>query len=167
MNCGTKPITFRGKKTCDTAWEFGKFYFNDVVLRRNFTFGFCSDQNFQEWKAKQQMYDQKSLSLLIHMVLKILIPRVLYRANSLESGHCKWVSAVKGEKKAQAIVEYRQKNGSLLTKLKTSKELAPLFLKKAFSLIKVLFVNYHFLRNLSNCPLCVLELWLATTCYLT
>lgn len=77
------------------------------------------DQNFQEWKAKQQMYDQK---------LNVSKPSHSYgsknshtKSSNDSTGQIHLNQATVsefqqlkgvGEKKAQAIVEYRQKNGS-------------------------------------------------------
>ncbi|MBD1225490.1 helix-hairpin-helix domain-containing protein [Acinetobacter seifertii] len=97
------------------------------------------DQNFQEWKAKQQMYDQK---LNISKPSHSYGSKNSYTKSSNDSTgqiHLNQATVNEfqqlkgvGEKKAQAIVEYRQKNGSFknLTKLKTSKESGLLFLKK-------------------------------------
>ena len=97
------------------------------------------DQNFQEWKAKQQMYDQKlNITKSSHSNgSKISQTKNfndstgqihLNQANVNEFQQLKGV----GEKKAQAIVEYRQKNGSFknIDEIKTLKELDQLFLKK-------------------------------------
>ena len=97
------------------------------------------DQNFQEWKAKQQMYDQKlNITKSSHSNgSKISQTKNfndstgqihLNQANVNEFQQLKGI----GEKKAQAIVEYRQKNGSFknIDEIKTLKELDQLFLKK-------------------------------------
>lgn len=73
------------------------------------------DQNFKEWKAKQQMYDQKlSMQQASHSnspkssVMTDSSGQIhLNQANIDELQKLKGI----GEKKAQAIVEYRQKNG--------------------------------------------------------
>ncbi|MBJ8465056.1 helix-hairpin-helix domain-containing protein [Acinetobacter nosocomialis] len=97
------------------------------------------DKNFQEWKAKQQMYDQKlNISKFSHSNgSKISQTKNfndstgqihLNQANVNEFQQLKGI----GEKKAQAIVEYRQKNGSFknIDEIKTLKELDQPFLKK-------------------------------------
>ena len=105
------------------------FYFNDVVLRCDFTFGFAQsfDQNFQEWKAKQQMYDQKlnvsksshSYGSKISQTNSLNDSTGQIHLNQATVNEFRQLKGI-GEKKAQAIVEYRQKNGGfkILMKLK-------------------------------------------------
>ncbi|KJH55190.1 ComEA family DNA-binding protein [Acinetobacter calcoaceticus] len=94
------------------------------------------DQNFKEWKAKQQMYDQKlSMQHSSHSnVPKSSImtdssgPVHLNQANIDELQKLKGI----GEKKAQAIVEYRQKNGGFknIDEFKNVKGIGPAIFEK-------------------------------------
>ncbi|WP_445406709.1 ComEA family DNA-binding protein [Acinetobacter seifertii] len=97
------------------------------------------DQNFQEWKAKQQMYDQK---------LKVSKPSHSYGSkNSYTKSSADSIAQIRlnqatvnefqqlkgvGEKKAQAIVEYRQKNGSFksIDEIKNVKGIGPAIFEK-------------------------------------
>ncbi len=97
------------------------------------------DQNFQEWKAKQQMYDQK---LNISKPSHSYGSKNSYTKSSNDSTgqiHLNQATVNEfqqlkgvGEKKAQAIVEYRQKNGSFknIDEIKNVKGIGPAFLKK-------------------------------------
>ncbi len=97
------------------------------------------DKNFQEWKAKQQMYDQKlNISKFSHSNgSKISQTKNfndstgqihLNQANVNEFQQLKGI----GEKKAQAIVEYRQKNGSFknIDEIKNVKGIGPAIFEK-------------------------------------
>ncbi|HHP7909793.1 ComEA family DNA-binding protein [Acinetobacter baumannii] len=97
------------------------------------------DQNFQEWKAKQQMYDQK---------LNVSKPSHSYgsknshtKSSNDSTGQIHLNQATVsefqqlkgvGEKKAQAIVEYRQKNGSFknIDEIKNVKGIGPAIFEK-------------------------------------
>lgn len=97
------------------------------------------DQNFQEWKAKQQMYDQK---------LNVSKPSHSYGSknshtkssnDSTRQIHLNQATVNEfqqlkgvGEKKAQAIVEYRQKNGSFknIDEIKNVKGIGPAIFEK-------------------------------------
>ncbi|AQZ80647.1 transporter [Acinetobacter calcoaceticus] len=94
------------------------------------------DQNFKEWKAKQQMYDQKlSTQHSSHSnapkssIMTDSSGQVhLNQANIDELQKLKGI----GEKKAQAIVEYRQKNGGFknIDEFKNVKGIGPVIFEK-------------------------------------
>lgn len=94
------------------------------------------DQNFKEWKAKQQMYDQKlSMQHSSHSNVSKSSTMTdssgqvhLNQANIDELQKLKGI----GEKKAQAIVEYRQKNGGFknIDEFKNVKGIGPAIFEK-------------------------------------
>ncbi|WP_375037196.1 ComEA family DNA-binding protein [Acinetobacter sp. RW6] len=94
------------------------------------------DQNFKEWKAKQQMYDQKlSMQHSSHSNVSKSSTMTdssgqvhLNQANVDELQKLKGI----GEKKAQAIVEYRQKNGGFknIDEFKNVKGIGPAIFEK-------------------------------------
>lgn len=94
------------------------------------------DQNFKEWKAKQQMYDQKlSMQHSSHSNVSTSSAMTdssgqihLNQANLDELQKLKGI----GEKKAQAIVEYRQKNGGFknIDEFKNVKGIGPAIFEK-------------------------------------
>ncbi|WP_336040352.1 ComEA family DNA-binding protein [Acinetobacter calcoaceticus] len=94
------------------------------------------DQNFKEWKAKQQMHDQKlSMQQSSHSNVSKSITMTdssgqvyLNQANIDELQKLKGI----GEKKAQAIVEYRQKNGGFknIDEFKNVKGIGPAIFEK-------------------------------------
>ena len=94
------------------------------------------DQNFKEWKAKQQMYDQKlSTQHSSHSNVSKSSAMTdssgqvhLNQANIDELQKLKGI----GEKKAQAIVEYRQKNGGFknIDEFKNVKGIGPAIFEK-------------------------------------
>lgn len=94
------------------------------------------DQNFKEWKAKQQMYDQKlSMQHSSHSSVTKSSGMTdssgqihLNQANIDELQKLKGI----GEKKAQAIVEYRQKNGGFknVDEFKNVKGIGPAIFEK-------------------------------------
>ncbi|WP_151963962.1 ComEA family DNA-binding protein [Acinetobacter oleivorans] len=94
------------------------------------------DQNFKEWKAKQQMYDQKlSMQHVSHSSIQKSSAMTdssgqvhLNQANIDELQKLKGI----GEKKAQAIVEYRQKNGGFknIDEFKSVKGIGPAIFEK-------------------------------------
>lgn len=94
------------------------------------------DQNFKEWKAKQQMYDQKlSTQHSSHSNVSKSSTMTdssgqvhLNQANIDELQKLKGI----GEKKAQAIVEYRQKNGGFknIDEFKNVKGIGPSIFEK-------------------------------------
>lgn len=97
------------------------------------------DQNFQEWKAKQQMYDQK---LNVSKPSHSYVSKNSYTKSSNDSTgqiHLNQATVNEfqqlkgvGEKKAQAIVEYRQKNGSFknIDEIKNVKGIGPAIFEK-------------------------------------
>ncbi|NUF32631.1 ComEA family DNA-binding protein [Acinetobacter oleivorans] len=94
------------------------------------------DQNFKEWKAKQQVYDQKlSMQHVSHSSIQKSSAMTdssgqvhLNQANIDELQKLKGI----GEKKAQAIVEYRQKNGGFknIDEFKSVKGIGPAIFEK-------------------------------------
>ncbi|MBP2605134.1 ComEA family DNA-binding protein [Acinetobacter calcoaceticus] len=94
------------------------------------------DQNFKEWKAKQQMYDQKlSTQHSSHSNVSKSTTMTdssgqvhLNQANVDELQKLRGI----GEKKAQAIVEYRQKNGGFknIDEFKNVKGIGPAIFEK-------------------------------------
>ena len=94
------------------------------------------DQNFKEWKAKQQMYDQKlSTQHSSHSNVQKSTAASdssgqvhLNQANIDELQKLKGI----GEKKAHAIVEYRQKNGGFksIDEFKSVKGIGPAIFEK-------------------------------------
>ena len=94
------------------------------------------DQNFKEWKAKQQMYDQKlSTQHSSHSNVSKSSTMTdssgqvhLNQANIDELQKLKGI----GGKKAQAIVEYRQKNGGFknIDEFKNVKGIGPAIFEK-------------------------------------
>lgn len=94
------------------------------------------DQNFKEWKTKQQRYDQKlSMQHSSHSnspkssVMTDSSGQIhLNQANNDELQKLKGI----GEKKAQAIVEYRQKNGGFknIDEFKNVKGIGPAIFEK-------------------------------------
>lgn len=94
------------------------------------------DQNFKEWKAKQQMYDQKlSMQQSSHSnVSKSTIMTDSSGQVHLNQANIDELQKLKGigEKKAQAIVEYRQKNGRFknIDEFKNVKGIGPAIFEK-------------------------------------
>lgn len=94
------------------------------------------DQNFREWKANQQIYDQKlSMQHSSHSNVSKSSAMTdssgqihLNQANLDELQKLKGI----GEKKAQAIVEYRQKNGGFknIDEFKNVKGIGPAIFEK-------------------------------------
>ncbi|MFV5641543.1 ComEA family DNA-binding protein [Acinetobacter oleivorans] len=89
------------------------------------------DQNFKEWKAKQQMYDQK---LSMQHASHSSVPKSSTMTDSSGQVHLNQANIDElqklkgiGEKKAQAIVEYRQKNGGFknIDEFKSVKGIGP------------------------------------------
>jgi competence protein ComEA len=109
---------------------FGSLISSSFVQAQSF------DQNFKEWKAKQQMYDQKlSMQQASHSnspkssVMTDSSGQIhLNQANIDELQKLKGI----GEKKAQAIVEYRQKNGGFknIDEFKNVKGIGPAIFEK-------------------------------------
>ncbi|QSB55231.1 ComEA family DNA-binding protein [Acinetobacter calcoaceticus] len=94
------------------------------------------DQNFKEWKAKQQMYDQK---LSTQHSSHSNAPKSSTMTDSsgqvyLNQANIDELQKLKGigEKKAQAIVEYRQKNGGFknIDEFKNVKGIGPAIFEK-------------------------------------
>ncbi|UGQ25764.1 ComEA family DNA-binding protein [Acinetobacter calcoaceticus] len=94
------------------------------------------DQNFKEWKAKQQMYDQK---LSTQHSSHSNAPKSSTRTDSSGQVHLNQANIDElqklkgiGEKKAQAIVEYRQKNGGFknIDEFKNVKGIGPAIFEK-------------------------------------
>ncbi|MGR2827373.1 ComEA family DNA-binding protein [Acinetobacter sp. 1124_18A] len=94
------------------------------------------DQNFKEWKAKQQMYDQK---LSMQHASHSKVPKSSAMTDSsgqvhLNQANIEELQKLKGigEKKAQAIVEYRQKNGGFknIDEFKNVKGIGPAIFEK-------------------------------------
>lgn len=94
------------------------------------------DQNFKEWKAKQQMYDQK---LSTQHSSHSNVPKSLIMTDSSGQVHLNQANIDElqklkgiGEKKAQAIVEYRQKNGGFknIDEFKNVKGIGPAIFEK-------------------------------------
>ncbi|WP_447508071.1 ComEA family DNA-binding protein [Acinetobacter lactucae] len=109
---------------------FGSLISSTFVQAQSF------DQNFKEWKAKQQMYDQKlSMQHSSHSNVSKSSAMTdssgqihLNQANLDELQKLKGI----GEKKAQAIVEYRQKNGGFknIDEFKNVKGIGPAIFEK-------------------------------------
>lgn len=94
------------------------------------------DQNFKEWKAKQQMYDQK---LSIQHASHSSVPKSSVMTDSSGQVHLNQANIDElqklkgiGEKKAQAIIEYRQKNGGFknIDEFKSVKGIGPAIFEK-------------------------------------
>lgn len=94
------------------------------------------DQNFKEWKAKQQMYDQK---LSMQHSSHSNAPKSSTMTDSSGQVHLNQANIDElqklkgiGEKKAQAIVEYRQKNGGFknIDEFKNVKGIGPAIFEK-------------------------------------
>lgn len=94
------------------------------------------DQNFKEWKAKQQMYDQK---LSIQHTSHSRAPKSSVMTDSSGQVHLNQANIDElqklkgiGEKKAQTIVEYRQKNGGFknIDEFKNVKGIGPAIFEK-------------------------------------
>ncbi|MGE8599646.1 MAG: ComEA family DNA-binding protein [Acinetobacter calcoaceticus] len=106
------------------------------VISSTFVQAQSFDQNFKEWKAKQQMYDQKlSTQHSSHSNVSKSSTMTdssgqvhLNQANIDELQKLKGI----GEKKAQAIVEYRQKNGGFknIDEFKNVKGIGPAIFEK-------------------------------------
>ncbi|AZC03184.1 MULTISPECIES: ComEA family DNA-binding protein [Acinetobacter] len=97
------------------------------------------DKNFQEWKAKQQMYDQKlNISKSSHSNGSKISQTKNFNDSTgqihLNQANVNDFQQLKGigEKKAQAIVEYRQKNGSFknIDEIKNVKGIGPAIFEK-------------------------------------
>ncbi|HAV4466370.1 TPA: transporter [Acinetobacter baumannii] len=96
------------------------------------------DKNFQEWKAKQQMCDQKlNISKFSHSNGSKISQTKNFNATGqihLNQANVNEFQQLKGigEKKAQAIVEYRQKNGSFknIDEIKNVKGIGPAIFEK-------------------------------------
>ncbi|MBJ9721974.1 ComEA family DNA-binding protein [Acinetobacter calcoaceticus] len=97
------------------------------------------DQNFKEWKAKQQIYDKKlnvsksshSHGSKISQTKKFNNSTEQVDLNKATVNEFKQLKGV-GEKKAQAIVEYRQKNGGFknIDEFKNVKGIGPAIFEK-------------------------------------
>jgi len=94
------------------------------------------DQNFKEWKAKQQMYDQK-LSIQHSSHFNVSKSSTISDSSGqvhLNQANIDELQKLKGigEKKAQAIVEYRQKNGGFknIDEFKNVKGIGPAIFEK-------------------------------------
>ena len=94
------------------------------------------DQNFKEWKAKQQMYDQKlSMQHASHSNVSknsaMTDSSGQIRLNQANIDELQKLKGI-GEKKAQAIVEYRQKNGGFknIDEFKDVKGIGPAIFEK-------------------------------------
>ncbi|MGU3311944.1 ComEA family DNA-binding protein [Acinetobacter sp. M5A5_2a] len=94
------------------------------------------DQNFKEWKAKQQMYDQK-LSIQHSSHSNVSKSSTISDSSGqvhLNQANIDELQKLKGigEKKAQAIVEYRQKNGGFknIDEFKNVKGIGPAIFEK-------------------------------------
>ncbi|EML1066544.1 ComEA family DNA-binding protein [Acinetobacter nosocomialis] len=97
------------------------------------------DQNFQEWKAKQQMYDQKlnvsksshSYGSKISQTNSLNDSTGQIHLNQATVNEFRQLKGI-GEKKAQAIVEYRQKNGGFknIDEIKNVKGVGPAIFEK-------------------------------------
>ncbi|MDD9315931.1 ComEA family DNA-binding protein [Acinetobacter lactucae] len=94
------------------------------------------DQNFKEWKAKQQRYDQ---NLSMQHASHSNSPKSSVMTDSSEQIHLNQANIDElqklkgiGEKKAQAIVEYRQKNGGFknIDEFKNVKGIGPAIFEK-------------------------------------
>ncbi len=94
------------------------------------------DQNFKEWKAKQQRYDQ---NLSMQRSAHSNSPKSSVMTDSSEQIHLNQANIDElqklkgiGEKKAQAIVEYRQKNGGFknIDEFKNVKGIGPAIFEK-------------------------------------
>lgn len=106
------------------------------LISSSFTQAQSFDQNFKEWKAKQQMYDQRlSMQHASHSNASKSSAMTdssgqirLNQANIDELQKLKGI----GEKKAQAIVEYRQKNGGFknIDEFKNVKGIGPAIFEK-------------------------------------
>jgi len=106
------------------------------LISSNFVHAQSFDQNFKEWKAKQQMYDQRlSMQHASHSNASKSSSMTdssgqirLNQANIDELQKLKGI----GEKKAQAIVEYRQKNGGFknIDEFKNVKGIGPAIFEK-------------------------------------
>ena len=109
---------------------FGSLISSTMIQAQSF------DQNFKEWKAKQQMYDQKlSTQHSSHSNVSKSSTMTdssgqvhLNQANVDELQKLKGI----GEKKAQAVVEYRQKNGGFknIDEFKNVKGIGPAIFEK-------------------------------------
>ncbi|WP_307011768.1 ComEA family DNA-binding protein [Acinetobacter calcoaceticus] len=106
------------------------------VISSTFVQAQSFDQNFKEWKAKQQMYDQK---LSTQHSSHSNAPKSLTMTDSSRQVHLNQANIDElqklkgiGEKKAQAIVEYRQKNGGFknIDEFKNVKGIGPAIFEK-------------------------------------
>lgn len=106
------------------------------LISSNFVQAQSFDQNFKEWKAKQQMYDQK---LSIQHTSHSSAPKSSAMTDSSGQVHLNQANIDElqklkgiGEKKAQAIVEYRQKNGGFknIDEFKSVKGIGPAIFEK-------------------------------------
>ncbi|WP_447500822.1 ComEA family DNA-binding protein [Acinetobacter oleivorans] len=109
---------------------FGSLISSSFVQAQSF------DQNFKEWKAKQQMYDQK---LSMQHASRSSAPKSSTMTDSSGQVHLNQANIDElqklkgiGEKKAQAIVEYRQKNGGFknIDEFKSVKGIGPAIFEK-------------------------------------
>lgn len=109
---------------------FWSLIFSTFVQAQSF------DQNFKEWKAKQQMYDRK---LSIQHASHSSVPKSSVMTDSSGQVHLNQANIDElqklkgiGEKKAQAIIEYRQKNGGFknIDEFKNVKGIGPAIFEK-------------------------------------
>ncbi|MDX8238989.1 ComEA family DNA-binding protein [Acinetobacter pittii] len=106
------------------------------LISSNFVHAQSFDQNFKEWKAKQQMYDQKlNMQHASHSNVSkssaMSDSSGQIRLNQANIDELQKLKGI-GEKKAQAIVEYRQKNGGFknIDEFKNVKGIGPAIFEK-------------------------------------
>jgi len=109
---------------------FGSLISSTMIQAQSF------DQNFKEWKAKQQRYDQK-LSMRHSSHSNAAKSTTMTDSSGqihLNQATIDELQKLKGigEKKAQAIVEYRQKNGGFknIDEFKNVKGIGPAIFEK-------------------------------------